>query len=46
MGSRGNKTFSRFVHDREVAGLPIYLTEDVFPTGYEFETAAGVEYVS
>ena len=46
MGSHGNKTFSRFLHDREVAGLTIDLTENVFPSGYSFKTATGVVYVS
>jgi hypothetical protein len=46
MGSRGNKTFSRFVHGRVIAGLPIELTENVFPTGYKFKTVAGGEYVN
>ena len=46
MESRSNKTFSRFVHDREVAGLTIDLTENVFSTGYTFKTAAGGEYVN
>ena len=46
MGSRGNETLSRFVHDREVAGLPIDLTEDVFRSSYRFRTAAGGDYVS
>ena len=48
-GSRDGKTFARFVHDREVAGLPIDLIEDAFPAGefeYEFETSAGVYYVN
>ena len=48
MGSRDDKTFATFVHDREVAGLPIDLIEDVFPAGkaeYEFESPAGVGYV-
>ena len=49
IGSRDEKTFSRFVHDRDVAGLPIDLVEDISPAGdfkYTFETSAGVEYVS
>ena len=49
MGSRDDKTFAAFVHDREVAGLPIDLIEDVFPTGkyeYMFKTSTGVDYVS
>ena len=40
------KTFAKFVHDREVAGLPIDLIEDTFPEyTYRFKTAAGLEYV-
>jgi len=49
MGSRDDKTFAAFVHDREVAGLPIDLIEDVFPTGkyeYMFKTSTGVDHVS
>ena len=49
IGSRDEKTFARFVHGREVAGLPIDLVEDVSPAGdfmYTFETSAGAEYVS
>ena len=49
IGSRDDQKFARFVHDREVAGLPIDLIEEVSPAGdyeYEFLTAAGVEYVS
>ena len=49
VGSRDHKTFAAFVHDREVAGLPINLIEDVFPAGeflYRFYTLAGVEPVS
>ena len=49
IGSRDDKKFARFVHDREVAGLPIDLIEEVSPAGeykYEFRTAAGMEYVS
>jgi hypothetical protein len=48
MGSRDDKTFARFVHDREVAGLPINLIGDAFPAGdvgYTFETPAGTNYV-
>jgi hypothetical protein len=44
--SRDEKTFAKFVHDREVAGLPIDLIEDAFPEyTYRFKTAAGLEYV-
>ena len=46
VGSRDDKTFARFVHDREVAGLPIELVEEVFPAGevvYKFLTQAGEE---
>jgi len=49
MGSRDDKTLATFVHNREVAGLPIDLVEDAFPVGdieYKFVTPAGVEYVS
>jgi len=49
MGSRDDKTFATFVHDREVAGLPIDIIEDVFPTGkmkYKLWRPAGVEYIS
>ena len=48
IGIRDDKTFARFVHDREVAGLPIDFIEDPFPAGqfaYKFETPAGVHYV-
>jgi hypothetical protein len=43
------KTFAKFVHDREVAGLPIDLIEAVFPAGdfgYTLKTSTGMEYVS
>ena len=49
IGSRDDKKFARFVHDREVAGLSIDLMEEVSPAGeykYEFRTAAGMEHVS
>ena len=47
IGSHGEKTFAKFAHDREVAGLPIELIEEVFPKHmYEFSTAAGMEYVN
>jgi hypothetical protein len=49
LGSRDDKTFATFVYDREVAGLPIDLIEDVSPAGdgeYRFETPAGTDYVS
>ena len=49
MGSRDDKTFAAFVGDREVAGLPIELIEDVFPAGdmkYTFFTLASMEYVT
>ena len=49
IGRRDDKRFARFVHDREVAGLPIDLIEEVSPAGeyvYEFATASGTEYVS
>ena len=49
MGSCDDGTFARFVHDREVAGLPIELIEDDFPAGdikYRWCTLAGLEYVS
>jgi len=48
MGSRDAKTFTRLLYDREVAGLPINLVEDIFPVGevnYRLTTAAGVEYI-
>ena len=48
MESCDDKTFARFVHDREVAGLPINLIGYAFPAGdvgYTFETPAGVTYV-
>ena len=48
LGSRDDKTFARFIHDRDVAGLPIDPIEDAFPTGelhYIFETPAGVEMI-
>ena len=48
MGSRDDKTFAAFVHDREVAGLPIELIEDDFPVGemkYRFYTLDSVEHV-
>ena len=47
IGSRDDKRFARFVHDREVAGLPIDLIEEVSPAGeyeYRFTTASGMEY--
>jgi len=49
MGRRDDKTFATFVDDREVAGLPIELIEDVFPAGTfesRWHTLAGVENVS
>jgi hypothetical protein len=49
IGSCDNKRFGGFVHDREVAGLPIDLIEEVSPAGeyeYGFRTAAGMKYVS
>jgi hypothetical protein len=47
IGSRDEKTFARFVHDREVAGRPIDLIEEVFPKyTYRFKTATGMKYVS
>ena len=47
-GSRDGKMFAKFVHDREVAGLPIELIEEDFPAGeyeYDIVTQAGEEYV-
>ena len=44
MGSRDDKKFAKFVHDREVAGLPIEIIEEESPAGefeYNFETQAG-----
>ena len=47
IGSDDENTFARFVHDRDVAGLPIDLIEEDFlKCKYEFTTAAGMEYVS
>jgi len=49
MGSRDDKMVTAFVHEREVAGLPIDIIEDVSPAGeieYDFETPAGVEHIS
>jgi len=49
MGSRDNETFATFVYDRDGAGLPIDLIEDVFPAGryeYMFESSAGVEHIT
>ena len=49
VGSRDDETFATFVDDREDAGLPIELIEDIFPAGeleYRFSTLAGMEYVS
>jgi len=49
VGSRDAKAFATLVDDREVAGLPVDLIEDVFPAGkaeYEFGSPAGVDYVS
>jgi len=49
LGSRDDKTFATFVHDREVAGLPIELVEDGLPARgvvYRFGTPAGADYVS
>ncbi len=48
-GSRDNRTFATFIHEREVAGQPINLIEDAFPVGclkYQFYTSSGVVYVS
>jgi len=48
MGSCVDKTFATFVHDREAAGLPIDIIEDVFPAGknqYRIEGGARVEYI-
>jgi len=50
MGSRDDKTFATLVHDREVAGLPIEVIEDLSPAGdaaaaYKFETPTGVDYI-
>jgi hypothetical protein len=47
-GSRDEKTFAKFAHDREVAGLPIELIEEDFPAGefeYDIVTQAGEESV-
>jgi len=49
IGNRDEKMFATFVCDREVAGLPIEVIEDAFPTGggkYKFETPAGTDYVN
>jgi hypothetical protein len=49
IGSRDDKTFAKFVHDREVAGLPVELIEEDFPAGqvvYNFVSQAGEESVS
>jgi len=49
IGSRDAKTFATFLYDREVAGLPINLIEDIFPAGrmeYNLRTASGVDHIS
>ena len=48
-GSRDNRTFAAFIHEREVAGQPINLIEEAFPVGrfkYQFHTSSGVVYFS
>ena len=48
IGSRDDRTFATFLHDREVAGLPIDIIEDAYPPGkikYRLEKSAGVEYI-
>jgi len=50
MGSCDDKTFAAFVHDHEVAALPIKLIEYPFPAGdavamYKFKTPTGVDYI-
>ena len=48
IGSGVNRTFARFVRDRNVMGMPIDLIEAAFPAGYfqyKFHTPAGVQYI-
>jgi hypothetical protein len=48
IGSRDAKTFATFLYDREVAGLPIDLIEDIYPAGrmvYNLPTASGLDRI-
>ncbi len=47
--SRDDRSFTSFIHEREVAGQPIKLIEDAFPVGHidrEFITSSGSVYFS
>ena len=48
-GSRDDRTFAAFIHEREAAGQPVKLVEKAFPVGrtdYRFDTSAGVVRVN
>jgi hypothetical protein len=48
-GSHADRTFTSFIHEREVAGQPIELIEHAFPVGRserEFITSSGYVYFS
>ena len=48
VGSRDGETFAQFIHERELSGKPVNLTEKIFPVGrnsYEFDSSAGVIHV-
>jgi hypothetical protein len=47
-GSVNDKTFSAFIHEREVAGQPVKLVGETFPVGrrrYTFISSTGVSYI-
>src|SRR5216683_5215040 len=44
-GSRDDRTFAAFIHERELASQPVNLIEEAFPVGrfnYKFSTSSGV----
>jgi len=48
VGSVGDKTFSAFIDEREVAGQSIKLIGETFPVGrfkYRFHTSTGISYI-
>jgi hypothetical protein len=48
IGSRDAKTFATFLYDREVAGLPVDLIEEIYPAKRKtcnLQTASGVDRI-
>jgi hypothetical protein len=48
VGSVNDKTFSAFIHEREVAGQPVKLIGETFPVDrfeYIFFSSNGISYI-